>query len=329
MSTKYQVLAMLEEYSGEFLSGEQISEHLQLSRTSVWKAVKALQSEGYQITAVTNKGYCLAGENGDILSEYEIQKRRNGCYLGHRVILLEQVDSTNQYAKRFVDQQDADGIVVIAEEQLNGKGRLSRHFYSPGQDGVYFSVILRPRLHLDELNLLTLTAAMGVVNAVERLTGIRPGIKWPNDVVYHGKKLCGILTESMIESETGKVEWLISGIGININNEVFPEELEDIACSIKQVCGHTLKRCDLLCAVLEEMEKLIQEDYYLIHREEMLKQYQNDLDLLGKEIEVRYPDTKVLAEVLGVDFRGGLIIRPQGGSQTVIYSGEVSIRNKE
>lgn len=328
MATKYRVLELLEEKSGEFLSGEHLSERLQLSRTSVWKAVKALQAEGYQIDAVTNRGYCLKEKKHDILSEYEIKKRREGHRLGNQVILLSQVDSTNQYAKRYADSPDADGMVIVADEQVNGKGRLSRHFYSPGKDGIYFSIILHPDIHLEVLNLFTLTAALGVVNAVERLSGIRPGIKWPNDIVYHGKKLCGILTETMIESETGKVECLISGIGINVNNDTFPDELAETACSVKQISGRSISRTELICSVLEEMERLIDENYYLEHREELLESYQMDLEILGREIEVHYPRKKVSASALGIDSRGGLIIQSEGQPQTVIYSGEVSIRNK-
>lgn len=326
MNTKEQVLQMLKRHAGVFLSGNALSQSLQITRAAVWKAVRSLREEGYQIEAVTNRGYCLAEPEGGFLEEESLKTAMPNGRLGRKLVLLKQVDSTNSYAKKLAEQPDSDGTVVVAETQTQGKGRMYRHFYSPLREGVYFSVVLHPDIHLDELNLLTLTAALSVVEAVEALTGTRPQIKWPNDVVWNGKKLCGILTESSVENETGRVQYTVSGIGINVNNRGFPDELKQTACSLRQIGGRAFSRRQVIAAVLGRLERFLADDWFLRHREEMLDEYRRDVALIGKEIDLIYPRGKVHGKVLGIDAKGGLLVRTETRGDTVIYSGEVSVR---
>lgn len=329
MNTKEKVLQILQRSCGNYLSGNELSNMLKITRAAVWKSVNALREEGYHIDAVTNRGYCLAEPEGGFLNEEILQEHLAGNTISKDIILLNKIDSTNSYAKQIAEQSNNQATIVVAEEQTNGKGRMYRHFYSPMQDGVYFSVILYPDIHIDELNLLTLTAALSVVNAIELLTKIRPQIKWPNDVLWNGKKLCGILTETSVETETGRIQYSISGIGINVNNHDFPPDLKDTAGSLYQMSGKIFSRVEVISTVLKEMEKLIKNNWYSTHRDEMLEQYRKDISLIGKEIDLIYPNKQRQGKVLAVDKKGGLIISNEKQEKVTIYSGEISVRESK
>lgn len=325
---KYQILELLQKAGGEFLSGEALRERFAVSRTAVWKAVKSLQNDGYRIEAVTNKGYRLVFTEEDILSEYEISRAVSARRIGKQLVLLGEVNSTNTYAKALADEPGRDGTVVLAQRQTNGKGRKQRAFYSPEKVGLYLSIIVQPQIQLDNLNLLTLAAAVGASRAVEELTGISPEIKWPNDILYQGKKLCGILTEVSLESETGQVQSAVIGMGFNVNNETFPDPLRERAVSLKQIAGHPISRLKTVCSVLNHMDQIFADDWYLQQKDQMLAEYGEKLALMGCEIAQSDPDMQEQARVIGIDGRGGLVIQAPNGVKKTIYNGELSMRSK-
>ena len=236
--SKERILSILKQNAGQFCSGEQISRELGISRAAVSKAVAGLRKEGYLITSVTNRGYCL--ENGpDKLTEGTIRPWLRGGRLGSRLIVLEQVDSTNNYLKRLALEGAPEGTVAVADAQSAGRGRLGRSFQSPPGTGIYLSILLRPPVAPERAVNLTACTAVAVCDAIEFAVGVRPQIKWTNDVLMDRRKICGILTEMSVEGETGALQSIVVGIGVNCNQgmEDFPEEIRHVAGSVAMAAG--------------------------------------------------------------------------------------------
>lgn len=226
MLIKGKVLKILEENKGKNISGEEIAKKLNISRTSIWKAINALRSEGYTINAVTNKGYSLA-TNTDFISKEGISLYLNNEYSNIDIYTYKLVSSTNDVAKTLALNGAKHGTVIISEEQSAGKGRLGRVFYSPANTGIYMSIILRPNLTAMDSVLITTSASVAICNAIQKVTGIECQIKWINDIYLNNKKVGGILTEASTNFESGTIDYLILGIGLNFNKpkESFPKEL--------------------------------------------------------------------------------------------------------
>ena len=223
MALKDQVLTLLEQYKGSYLSGEEMAEQLGVSRNSVWKAIKQLQTEGHQITGVNRLGYTLDSRN-NVLSAPGIQKYLKDPAL--QITVQSSVTSTNTLLKQAAENGAPEGTVLVAEEQTAGRGRLGRSFYSPAGTGVYFSLVLRPAFSAAESSLITTCAAVAAAGAMEEISGHPTQIKWVNDIYTAGRKVCGILTEAAIDMESGGLQYAVLGIGINLlkpEND-FPEE---------------------------------------------------------------------------------------------------------
>ena len=250
----YQALA---KRPGDFLSGQELSRQLGISRAAVWKAVEGLRRQGYDIEARSGLGYRLAA--GDRLDRREVAAYLTAPRDDWQV--LSQVDSTNTLCKRLAADGAADGTVVIADTQTAGKGRRGRSFLSPPGVGLYQSILWRPGCTPEQLLPLTALSAVAVCRAVERLSGVSPAIKWPNDLVMGERKICGILTELSLEGESGHVEYAIVGIGINCRQkpENFPPELREIAGSLDMVLPVQVKRAALAAALMEELDTLRRE----------------------------------------------------------------------
>ena len=217
--------------SGEnFMSGEQLSKKLGISRTAVWKHINALREEGYNIESVNKKGYRLAEKPDDILSSENIAYNLPTEFIGKKVIHLDTVGSTNDYAKE-IGNKVSGGTLIISEQQTKGKGRLGRVWKSKSGDGIWMSLIIKPKIEPYKAPFLTLVAGASVVKALSNLD-VEASIKWPNDIIVHNKKICGILTELSAEME--RVNYVVIGIGINTNKSEFPEDIKEIATSIKQ-----------------------------------------------------------------------------------------------
>ena len=234
---KDQILELLRREPG-YLSGQEMSNRLGVSRAAVWKAVEALRKEGYTIDSAPNRGYRLNAPTGR-LSLREISARLEDHPWASLVQVLDCVDSTNNLAKTLAAQGAPAGTVVIAERQTGGRGRLGRGFSSPPGMGVYLSVILRPDAPPERLMHLTCAVAEVLCDGVEAASGLRPGIKWTNDLVSGGRKLCGILTELSLEAESGHVQYAVVGAGVNCGQKLsdFPPEIQDIAGSLTMLTG--------------------------------------------------------------------------------------------
>lgn len=224
MALKDKVLEILEDNRGRSVSGNKIAVSLGMTRSAVWKAVKQLREEGYTINAVTNRGYCLTSDN-DILNEPSVISFLETKELGRKMDIFKSIDSTNNFAKSLAQLGAVNGHTIIAEQQTAGKGRMGKKFYAPNNQGIYLSVIVRPQLSVEYALMITSCAAVAVAEAIEKVSGLRCGIKWVNDLYSNGKKLCGILTEAAIGVEQGGLEYAVIGIGINVSNTSFPKEL--------------------------------------------------------------------------------------------------------
>ena len=252
-----EVLALLKAREGKPLSGEEMSRALGVSRAAVWKAMESLRDEGYVISSAPRRGYALEG-SPDRLSAGELAGALAGRRVGRALVCLETVDSTNNEVKRRALAGAADGLAVVAEQQTGGRGRRGRSFVSPAGQGLYLSVLLRPRCPLEEVSTLTAWTAVAVCNAVERVCGVRPGIKWPNDVILDGRKLCGILTELELEAETAALRHVVVGVGINLTQTAadFGPEVAPVAVSLAQALGRAPRRAEMAAAVLAALDEL-------------------------------------------------------------------------
>ena len=326
--SRQKMLALLRSHPGEFVSGEQVGEQLQLSRTAIWKAVDALRREGYEIEARSGLGYRLLSAP-DVLSEGEIRSFLGPTEIvGRELHCVDEIDSTNTWAKRLALAGAADGTVAVANCQTAGRWRMERNFQSPRDKGIYLTVLMRPELSPEELLPVTAMGAVAVCNAVERVTGVRPGIKWTNDLVLNGKKLCGILTEMSLEGETGRVQYVVLGIGINVLHgpEDFSPEVRGIATSLRAETGRPVSRPALAAAEIEELDRLyaaLRCGRTAAYRSD----YRRDCVTLGKEVQILRADgRREHVTALDVDERFGLIVRGDGGETETIRSGEASVR---
>ncbi len=326
MSSREAVLSLLRGEEG-FLSGQELSRRLQLSRAAVWKAVDALRGEGYEIEARTGLGYRLTAAP-DVLTEAEIRSFLGPTRLvGRELRCFEELDSTNNYLK--AQPGAPDGTVAIADSQTAGRGRMDRSFQSPRGQGIYLSVLLRPPLPPDRLPPMTALAGVAVCAAVERVCGARPGLKWPNDPVLNGKKLCGILTELSLEAETGRVQSLVLGIGVNVGQgeEDFSPEVREVATSLRQALGRSVSRPQLAAALLEELDRA----YAALLAGDLpayLAAYRSRCVNLGKTVRLipfggGEPET---AQAVDIDEEFSLVVRGADGKERTVRSGEVSVR---
>ena len=319
--TKYKILEILRNREGEYISGEILSEQLNISRTAVWKGIHSLKEKGYKIEGINNKGYRFLEDAADNISKYEIEKKLVDNKLWNNVYCFETIDSTNNYAKKDIEKL-FHGDIIIADEQLKGRGRMDKVFYSPKESGIYMTFILKENIFPDSIKLLSLGISNAVCRAIEEETGIIPELTW-NDIRVGEKKVCGILTEYSVEVETGKAEYLIVGIGINVNNTEFPKELRDKVTSLRIFSGQEINRKNLIISILNEIEKIVQNKKYISQRKKILYEYIEKTKLLNKKVEVKVIDKKIIGTVRGINDRGGLIIIKENGRKEIIYNGEL------
>lgn len=320
---KKKILLMLKQAKESFISGERISDELGVSRSAVWKHINTLKGEGYKIESVPRKGYRLL-YSPDILTLEEVEEYLTTDFVGRNIYYFDSIDSTNVRAKKMAMEED-EGTVVIGEEQTKGKGRLGRNWVSPKGKGLWMSIILKPKLIPAEVARLTLIGAAAVNKGLEDM-GIKSYIKWPNDILVHEKKVCGILTE--MSCELNIINYVVMGIGINVNLEQkdFSEDLIDKATSLKIIIGNKVDRKKLLAKVLNHFENL-----YIPFKEkgDISKSIhicrQNSM-LIGREVRIIRGDTERIGKALDIDDEGNLIVKYKDGEKERIFYGEVSIR---
>ncbi|MDN0033419.1 biotin--[acetyl-CoA-carboxylase] ligase [Oscillibacter valericigenes] len=322
------VLELLKSRGEDFLSGEEIAQRLGLSRAAVWKAVDALRKEGYVIEARTSQGYRLTG-SPDVLTEKEIRSFLGPTALvGKNLVCLESVDSTNTYLKKQALTGIPDGTAVTADCQTGGRGRMDRVFQNPKGKLVALSVLLRPEVPLERLTCVTAQTAVALCGAVEEVCGVRPQIKWTNDLVIDRKKLCGILTEMALEGETGRLQYLVMGIGVNVHQtpEDFGPELAEIATSLDMVLGRHISRPALAAAEIRALDRLYA-DICRGDTQRYVDAYRRDCVTLGKTVQLLSADgRRETAQALDIDDEFGLIVRLADGPVRTVRTGEVSVR---
>lgn len=320
MRTK--VLKALKESKNRYLSGEELSQKIGVSRTSVWKHIKKLKDEGYNIESVSSKGYRFV-EDVDLLSEAELELAIQNVSLIKEVIYLKSVDSTNTYAKKLSDTF-IDGTLVISDEQVEGRGRLGRQWVSPPGTGIWMSMFLVPDIAPHEASIITQIAGAAVTKVLSETLGLDCKIKWPNDITLNGKKVCGILTE--MSSELNCVNYIVVGIGINVNMEEFPEEIKSIATSLYIESGEKHKRYKIIESILKEFEV----QYTKFVEEKDLTQVINicrgKSALIGNEVRIVRRNKEIIGQAIDISNEGELIVKYENGEIEKIFSGEVSVR---
>lgn len=325
--SKQAVLELLRTREGNFVSGEEISRDLGLTRAAVWKAVDALRRQGYTIEARTGLGYCLTAAP-DALTEPEIRRFLPPVeVVGRKLLCLSEVDSTNTRAKELALAGEPEGLVVVADCQTAGRGRMGRSFQSPKGKGIYLTALLRPHLPPERLMIATALAGVAVCGAVEDVCGLSPGLKWPNDPVLNGRKLCGILTELSLEAETGSLQYLVVGIGVNVLHtpEDFSPEVAAIATSLAAELGRPVSRPALAAALIARLDRL-RAALASGETEPYLVEYRRRCVNLGKRVRLLTPSGEESGEAVDVDRDFGLVVRKDDGTVTTVRSGEVSVR---
>lgn len=319
---KSEILRMLKETKG-YISGQELCEHFNVSRTAVWKVIKQLEAEGYLIEAVRNKGYRLK-HSGDLLSKAELESSMNTKWAGCNILYFDEIDSTNTQAKLSAESGASHGTLVVADCQVTGKGRRGRDWASPHGVGIWMSLIMRPDLHPSAASMLTLVAAMAVADGIEKTAGIPTEIKWPNDIVSSGKKLCGILTEMSTELEC--INYVVTGIGINANTEEFPEEIREVASSIYLEAGKRVRRSSLIGAIMQAFEVYYEKFIRTCDMSGLMDDYNARLANKDKKVRVLKPDGDYTGTALGIDKEGELLVETEDGQIHRVISGEVSVR---
>ncbi len=311
------ILAFFNNGENQYISGEEISSALGVSRANIWKYISRLRDDGYVIDAVPHLGYRLS-KVPDKLFSYEIDSALKTKRLGKKNIYhFESIKSTNDKAYSLAEEGAQEGVIVVAETQTKGKGRVGRSWESP-RGGIYFSLVLKPDLETDEIPTITLVAALSMVKAIKKTAKLEALIKWPNDIIAGGKKICGILTE--IKAQPDKVDFLVLGIGVNVN--VSKEKLPEVGGSIDELSGNKVRRADLIKTFLEFFEK----DYFLLNKNGF-KALRDDCKknslVLGKKVKIEERHKKIEGLAEDIDEKGALILRTKDGKRQRVFSGDV------
>ena len=319
---KEQVLDSLWQAQDEYISGAELAQRLGVSRTAVWKAMGQLRAQGYLIESVTNKGYRLSSCS-DVLSAAGVEKYLKDQSL--RIQVVDMVDSTNSAMKRMAAEGAPQGSVLIANEQSAGRGRMGRSFYSPPGTGIYMSLLLRPRTDAQRATLVTASAAVAVAEAIEHLAGEPAQIKWVNDVLFHGRKVCGILTEAAMDFESGMIDHVVLGIGVNtaVPAEGFPEELRGVAGAAFGAARVPELRCRLAAEILDRFM-----DYYAcLGSRVCYEAYKSRSVVLGKDVQLISPGREAIpTRVLDIDRDFALVVKTGEGQIQRVNAGEISLR---
>ena len=292
------VLALLLREKGHFVSGEAVSAELGITRAAIWKSISALRAQGYEIDAVTGRGYCLKSLP-DTLTEQTVRSYLGPVEtVGKRIDCVDSIDSTNAYLKRIALDGAPDGTVAVAAEQTSGRGRRGRSFQSAAGKGVYLSILLRPKLAPSQLMPLTGLIAVAMSRAVDRVAGTHSQIKWTNDLI---------------------------GFNVSQREEDFDGEVSKIATSILRETGRLISRAELSAAMIEELDAL----YTALRSGETsgyLDEYRRRCVTIGREVQLLWQDTKEKVTALDVDEEFGLIVRRENGTVETVRTGEVSVR---
>ncbi len=315
MTLRDRILLLLEKNKGSFVSGQEIAENAGVSRSAVAKCVASLKAEGFRIQSVNNQGHLLESDS-DILSESGIL-----AHLGDENVKIEvfkSIDSTNSEAKRRIAQGLECDAIFASEEQTAGRGRRGKSFYSPTSSGIYFSAVIHPEVGLLDSTAITSAAAVAVCEALSEITNKRPKIKWVNDIFIDGRKVCGILTEAVSDLESGRVQAVIVGIGINVTTEDFPEDIRDIAGAL----GNNIDRCALISDIFKRLKSFSEQ----LPDRSFMDAYRKHSLVIGKDITFVRNNVDYTAHAVTIHDDGGLEVVTENAEVVILNSGEISIK---
>lgn len=319
---KTEILKLLRKADG-YVSGQQICEQLDVSRTAVWKVIRQLKEEGYQIEAVRNRGYRIV-EVPDVLTGEELKSLMQTQWAGRNIVYYPETDSTNLRIRELGDAGAPHGTLAVADMQTAGRGRRGRTWESPPGSSIYMSILLRPDIIPGAAPMLTLVMACSVAEGISDCENVDVRIKWPNDVIAGGKKLVGILTE--MSTQIDYINHVTIGVGINVNMTEFPENIRDTATSLRLETGHKVRRAPLIAAIMKRFE----ENYAVFLKTQdmsgLMEKYSGMLINLDRDVLVLGAEDSYKAHALGIDRQGELIVRREDGTEEKIYAGEVSVR---
>jgi len=308
----------------EGVSGAELSEQLGISRAAVWARIEELRSLGYDIEASPHTGYRLLS-TPDVLHADDLLSRLGKTkFIGRDIRVFQETTSTNDVIEKLARDGVKEGVVVFAESQTKGRGRLGRKWMSPARKGLWFSVLLRPRLRPQAVTQVTVASATALARAIHSQTGLRPEIKWPNDVLIHGKKVSGILTEMHAELDTVKYVVLGMGVDVNLNANEFPSDLRRLATSLRTESGELLDRAELATEILRELDR----DYARIcagQFEAVADEWQERCNTIGRHVVIQIGDRRVRGRAESLDADGALLLRTQHGHLERIIGGDVTV----
>lgn len=317
------ILNTFRENRDEFVSGQAISNQIKITRTAVWKHIEGLRKKGYVIVSAPSKGYKLI-DSPDILLVSDIKNAINVKVIGKEIIIFDEVKSTNDAAMEMGAKGEDEGLVVVAESQQHGRGRLGRTWFSPKGVNLHVSFLLRPEIAPVNAPVLTMMASLATAEAISKTTGLEARIKWPNDILVNQKKISGILTE--MNSEEERVKYVVIGIGINVNMkyEDFPKNPRIPLTSVTEATGRKADRSGLLCSLIETMDSKYEElkDKGLMS---IIMKWRGLCDTLGKRVKVTSPGIVITGIAEDVTQEGGLVIRISEDAVKIIYSGDVTV----
>lgn len=321
-----QILARLRE--GDAASGTDLAQSLGISRAAIWARIEDLRRLGYEITASPHEGYRLLSVPDVLHADDLLSRLPPDVIVGRDIRVFQETTSTNDIVERLARDGVPEGAVVFAESQSRGRGRLGRKWISPASRGLWFSVLLRPQLSPQETTQLTVASATALCRAIKALTGLQPKIKWPNDILINGRKVCGILTE--LRAEPDSVQYVILGIGVDVNLTAgeFPADLRKLATSLKLEAGRAIPRADLASAILLELDR----DYGRIRRhqfERVADEWEAQCATLGSHVTLQIGSRTLQGRVEALDQDGALLLRTQHGRLERVLGGDITMHRAD
>ena len=319
---KEQILRLLRSADG-YISGQELCNRFGVSRTAVWKAINQLKEAGYEIEAQQNKGYRLMAAP-DLMTEAEIKSLLHTDWVAKEVLYIDTIDSTNTKAQELAEKGYPSGTLVVADKQESGKGRRGRSWVSPSGTGIFMTLMIKPDINPNNASMLTLVAALAVAKAITSVTGEEAMIKWPNDIVVNGKKVCGILTE--MNAQFDYINHIVVGIGINVHNESFPEEISQMASSLMiEAGGKRFHRAQIIAETMSYFEQYYDTFLKTQDLSALVREYDKLLVNRNKSVRVLDPKEPFDGKAMGITPKGELIV-DTWESRKLVSSGEVSVR---
>ena len=319
---KEEILRLLRSADG-YISGQELCNRFGVSRTAVWKAINQLKEAGYEIEAQQNKGYRLMAAP-DLMTEAEIKSLMHTEWVAKEVLYFDTIDSTNTKAQELAEKGYPSGTLVVADKQESGKGRRGRSWVSPSGTGIFMTLMIKPDINPNNASMLTLVAALAVAKAITSVTGEKALIKWPNDIVINGKKVCGILTE--MNAQFDYINHIVVGIGINVHNESFPEEISQMASSLMiEAGGKRFHRAQIIAETMSYFEQYYDTFLKTQDLSALVREYDERLVNRNKSVRVLDPKEPFDGKAMGITPKGELIV-DTWESRKLVSSGEVSVR---